>query len=113
MSKVNETLTVQVTDSSFDQEVLNNSGPVLVDFWADWCGPCHTIAPVLEELANEYQGRLRVGKVNVDENPETLARFGIGGIPTLILFKDGELKEKVVGVQPKSQLIGLIDQYVN
>ncbi len=113
MSKVNETFTLQVTDSTFEQEVINGSGSVLVDFWADWCNPCHMIAPVLEELADEYQGQLKVGKVNVDENPETPARFGIRGIPTLLLFKDGELKEKVVGVQPKSQLVSLIDQYVH
>ncbi len=113
MSKINKTFTLQVTDSTFEQEVINGSGPVLVDFWADWCNPCHMIAPVLEELADEYQGQLKVGKVNVDENPETPARFGIRGIPTLLLFKDGELKEKVVGVQPKSQLVSLIDQYVH
>ena len=79
---------------------------------AAWCGPCRTIAPVIEELAGEYQGRLRVAKVNVDENPEAPAHFGIRSIPTLMLFKDGELKEQVVGVQPKSQLNGLINRYV-
>ncbi len=112
MSKLNQTETLKVTDSTFEQEVLNANEPVLVDFWADWCGPCHTISPVIEELAGEYQGRLRVAKVNVDENPEAPARFGIRSIPTLMLFKDGELKEKVVGVQPKSQLNGLINRYV-
>ena len=112
MSKLNQTETLKVTDSTFEQEVLNANEPVLVDFWADWCGPCHTVSPVIEELAGEYQGRLRVAKVNVDENPEAPARFGIRSIPTLMLFKDGELKEKVVGVQPKSQLNGLINRYV-
>ena len=112
MSKLNQTETLKVTDSTFEQEVLNAKEPVLVDFWAAWCGPCRTIAPVIEELAGEYQGRLRVAKVNVDENPEAPARFGIRSIPTLMLFKDGELKEKVVGVQPKSQLNGLINRYV-
>ncbi len=112
MSKLNQTETLKVTDSTFEQEVLNANEPVLVDFWADWCGPCHTISPVIEELGGEYQGRLRVAKVNVDENPEAPARFGIRSIPTLMLFKDGELKEKVVGVQPKSQLNGLINRYV-
>ena len=112
MSKLNQTETLKVTDSTFEQEVLNANEPVLVDFWADWCGPCHTISPVIEELGGEYQGRLRVAKVNVDENPEAPARFGIRSIPTLMLFKDGELKEKVVGVQSKSQLNGLINRYV-
>jgi len=112
MNKLNQTETLKVTDSTFEQEVLNANEPVLVDFWAAWCGPCRTIAPVIEELAGEYQGRLRVAKVNVDENPEAPARFGIRSIPTLMLFKDGELKEKVVGVQPKSQLNGLINRYV-
>jgi len=113
MSKLNQTETLKVTDSTFEQEVLNANEPVLVDFWADWCGPCHTVSPVIEELAGEYQGRLRVAKVNVDENPEAPARFGIRSIPTLLLFDEGELKETVVGVQTKSQLIGLIDKYVN
>lgn len=113
MTKVNETFALQITDSTFEKEIINGSGPVLVDFWAEWCGPCHTIAPVLEELAEEYQGRLRVAKVNVDENPETPAQFGVRGIPTLILFEDGELKETLVGVQPKSQLAELLDPYVN
>jgi len=113
MSTANETLTLQVTENTFEQDVINSSSPVLVDFWAAWCGPCHMIAPILEELSNEYQGRLRVAKMNVDENPETQKRFGIRGIPTLLLFDEGELKEQVVGVQTKSQLIGLIEKYVN
>ena len=110
--KVNEAQTFKVTDSTFEQEVINAGDSVLVDFWADWCGPCHAISPVIEKLASEYQGRLRVAKVNVDENPEAPARFGIRSIPTMILFKDGELKEKVVGVQTKSQLNSLINRYV-
>jgi len=113
MSTANETLTLQVTENTFEQDVIYNSDPVLVDFWADWCGPCHMIAPVLEEISDEYQDRLRVAKLNVDENPAIQERFGIRSIPTLMLFKDGELKEKVVGVQTKSQLIGLIEKYVN
>ena len=113
MSVVNENYTLQVTENSFEQDVINSSNPVLVDFWADWCGPCHMIAPVLEELSNEYQDRLRVAKVNVDENRVTQERFGIRSIPTLLLFDEGELKETIVGVQTKSQLIGLIDKYVN
>jgi len=110
--KLNKSQTFKVTDNTFEQEVLNAKYSVLVDFWADWCGPCHTVSPVIEELAGEYQGRLRVAKVNVDENPEAPDRFGIRSIPTLMLFKDGELKEKVVGVQSKSQLNGLINRYV-
>ena len=110
--KVNEAQTFKVTDSTFEQEVINAGDSVLVDFWADWCGPCHAISPVIEKLASEYQGRLRVAKVNVDENPEAPARFGIRSIPTMILLKDGELKEKVVGVQTKSQLNSLINRYV-
>ena len=110
--KVNEVQTFKVTDSTFEQEVIDAGDSVLVDFWADWCGPCHAISPVIEKLASEYQGRLRVAKVNVDENPEAPARFGIRSIPTMILFKDGELKEKVVGVQTKLQLNSLINRYV-
>ena len=110
--KVNEAQTFKVTDSTFEQEVIDAGDSVLVDFWADWCGPCHAISPVIEKLASEYQGRLRVAKVNVDENPEAPARFGIRSIPTMILLKDGELKEKVVGVQTKSQLNSLINRYV-
>jgi len=110
--KVNEAQTFKVTDSTFEQEVIDAGDSVLVDFWADWCGPCHAISPVIEKLASEYQGRLRVAKVNVDENPEAPARFGIRSIPTMILFKDGELKEKVVGVQTKLQLNSLINRYV-
>ena len=112
MSTANETLTLQVTENTFEQDVIYNSDPVLVDFWADWCGPCHMIAPVIEELSDEYQDRLRVAKVNVDENPAIQERFGIRSIPTLMLFKDGELKEKVVGVQSKSQLNSLINRYM-
>ena len=112
MSTANETLTLQVTENTFEQDVIYNSDPVLVDFWADWCGPCHMIAPVIEELSDEYQDRLRVAKVNVDENPAIQERFGIRSIPTLMLFKDGELKEKVVGVQSKSQLNSLINRHM-
>ena len=112
MSTANETLTLQVTENTFEQDVIYNSDPVLVDFWADWCAPCHMIAPVLEELSDEYQDRLRVAKLNVDENPAIQERFGIRSIPTLMLFKDGELKEKVVGVQSKSQLNSLINRYM-
>ncbi len=113
MNKLNQTETLKVTDSSFEKEVLNAKEPVLVDFWAAWCGPCRTIAPVIEELASEYQGRLKVRKLNVDENPETPAQYGIRSIPTLMLFKDGKLKETTVGSQPKSQLTSVIDRHLH
>lgn len=98
-----------VTDSSFDQDVLKSTGPVLVDFWAEWCGPCKMIAPVLEEIASEYTGRLKVAKLNIDENPATPPKFGIRGIPTLMLFKNGSVEATKVGAVSKSQLAAFID----
>jgi thioredoxin 1 len=97
-----------ITDGTFDEEILKNDVPVLADFWAEWCGPCRTIAPVLEEIAQEFHGRLKVAKINVDENPEAPVRFGIQGIPTLILFKDGEPVERLVGAMPKDRLLSHI-----
>ena len=94
----------KVTDSSFEADVIKSDKPVLVDFWAEWCGPCVQIAPALEELANEYKDSLTVVKVNIDENPETPAKYGVRGIPTLILFKDGEIAATKVGAAPKRQL---------
>ena len=94
----------KVTDSSFETDVIKSEKPVLVDFWAEWCGPCVQIAPALEELANEYKDSLTVVKVNIDENPETPAKYGVRGIPTLILFKDGEIAATKVGAAPKRQL---------
>ena len=94
----------KVTDSSFEADVIKSEKPVLVDFWAEWCGPCVQIAPALEELANEYKDSLTVVKVNIDENPETPAKYGVRGIPTLILFKDGEIAATKVGAAPKRQL---------
>ena len=94
----------KVTDSSFEADVIKSEKPVLVDFWAEWCGPCVQIAPALEELANEYKASLTVVKVNIDENPETPAKYGVRGIPTLILFKDGEIAATKVGAAPKRQL---------
>ena len=105
-------MTVQVTDQNFESEVLKASEPVLVDLWAEWCGPCRTIAPILEELENDYAGKLKVAKVDVDANPETARRYGVRSIPTLRLFDGGELKETTVGVQPKMALATLVDQYV-
>ena len=94
----------KVTDSSFEADVIKSEKPVLVDFWAEWCGPCVQIAPALEELANEYKDSLTVVEVNIDENPETPAKYGVRGIPTLILFKDGEIAATKVGAAPKRQL---------
>jgi thioredoxin 1 len=99
---------VQLTDDSFEGEVLKSSTPVLVDFWASWCAPCKAISPVVDGLAAEYEGRVKIAKLNVDENPATPGQYGVRGIPTLILFKDGQVVDQVVGAVPKNQLEGLI-----
>ncbi|MBN9331800.1 MAG: thioredoxin [Comamonas sp. SCN 67-35] len=99
-----------VSDASFEADVLKSSSPVLVDYWAEWCGPCKMIAPVLDEVAGDYQGRLQIAKVNVDDNREVPAKFGIRGIPTLMIFKNGELAATKVGAMSKAQLTAFIDQ---
>ncbi len=99
----------QVSDQSFEQDVLKAEGPVLVDFWAEWCGPCKQIAPALEDLAKDYDGRVRVVKVNIDENPMTPSKYGVRGIPTIIVFKDGEVAAMKVGALPKSKLYEWVD----
>jgi thioredoxin 1 len=99
----------QVTDSSFDEEVLKSDTPVLVDYWAEWCGPCKMVAPVLEEIAKEYSGRLKICKLNIDENEATPPKYGIRGIPTLMLFKNGNVEATKVGALSKSQLAAFID----
>ena len=100
---------VYVTDDSFDSEVLQAESPVLVDYWADWCGPCKMIAPILDEIAGEYDGKLKVAKLNIDENPVTPPKFGIRGIPTLMIFKAGNVEATKVGAVSKSQLTAFID----
>ncbi|GAU07867.1 thioredoxin [Desulfoplanes formicivorans] len=100
----------QVADSTFEAEVLQNDLPVLVDFWAPWCGPCRAIGPVVEELAQEYEGKLSIVKMNVDENPSTPSKYGIRAIPTLILFKGGEVVEQVTGAVSKTSLKQMIDE---
>ena len=97
---------LQVTDANFEKEIVQSDIPAMVDFWAEWCGPCKTVGPVVEELAKEYQDKIKIGKMNVDENRETPAKFGIRNIPTLILFKGGKVAQTIVGAYPKSHLDG-------
>ncbi len=104
--------TVKVTDKTFQGEVLDAGVPVLVDFWAEWCGPCKMIGPALEELASEYEGKLIVAKVNVDENPNLPAKYGVRGIPALFMFKDGEVISNRTGAAPKASLKGWIEESV-
>lgn len=102
---------IEITDSNFD-EVINSGKPVLVDFWAEWCGPCKMIGPVVEELASDYEGKAIVGKVDVDSNPNTSAKFGIRSIPTLLVIKDGKIVEKQVGAVPKSVLAQKLEAHL-
>ncbi|MBI5430168.1 MAG: thioredoxin TrxA [Nitrosomonadales bacterium] len=101
-----------VSDATFEAEVLQSPLPVLVDYWAEWCGPCRMIAPILDEIAKEYTGRLSIAKLNVDENQQTPAKFGIRGIPTLMLFKNGNIEATKVGALSKSQLTAFIDSHI-
>jgi thioredoxin 1 len=101
-----------LTDNNFDQSVIKSSVPVLVDFWAEWCGPCRRLAPTVDELATDYDGRVLVGKLNVDDNPNVSFRYNIRGIPTLLLFKGGQIVEQVVGLADKASLKKLIEKHV-
>lgn len=101
---------LEVTDASFEQEILKSPLPVLVDFWASWCAPCRLIGPVVEEVAGEYKERLRVAKMNVDDNVNTPSQYGIRGIPALLIFKNGELVDQIVGAVPKAQLVNLVEK---
>ena len=103
---------VHITDESFEEDVLKAEDPVLVDYWAEWCGPCKAIAPILGEIAEEYAGRLKIAKLNIDENPSTPPKYGIRGIPTLMLFKDGNVEATKVGALSKSQLAAFLDSNI-
>ena len=108
-SQVSEAIS-HITDSTFEEEVLQSDEPVLVDYWAQWCGPCKMVAPILDEIAVEYQGKLKVAKLNVDDNPDTPPKYGVRGIPTLMIFKNGNAEATKVGALSKSQLTAFIDQ---
>ena len=101
---------VEVVDSAFDEEVMESEVPVLVDFWAPWCGPCRALSPVIEEISKDYEGSVKVGKVNVDENPETTMKFRIRSIPTLIVFKNGEVADQIIGAVPKSEIEKILNK---
>ncbi len=103
---------VHVTDSSFADDVLQSATPVLLDFWAEWCGPCKMIAPILDDVAKEFAGKLKVAKINIDENQQTPAQFGVRGIPTLMLFKAGAVEATKVGALSKSQLVAFLDSHL-
>lgn len=105
--------TVTLTDDNFENEVVHSDIPVLVDFWAEWCGPCKVLGPTIDSLAADYLGKIKVAKLNVDDNPRAAGRFGVRSIPTLIVFKDGEAQQSVIGIKPKGQLVDLIERYIH
>ena len=97
--------TMTITDDNFEQEVIKSDKPVLIDFWATWCGPCKMIAPIVEELVDEYEGKAKIGKLDVDNNQQTAIKFGVRSIPTILIFKDGKLKDTIIGAVPKVQIV--------
>ena len=103
---------VEVTDASFEDEVLKSDIPVLIDFWAEWCGPCKVLSPIIDEVSKDYEGRIKFAKLNIDENPNNTQKFGIRGIPTMLLFKDGELKATKVGATTKSNIVSWIKENI-
>ncbi|MCP4650615.1 MAG: thioredoxin [PVC group bacterium] len=105
-------MAIELTKDNFDQEVMNSDMPVLVDFWAEWCGPCRMIAPVIEEVSKEYEGKIKIGKVNIDQNAEVASRFGVMSIPTMIIFNKGETVDQTVGALPKEKMISFIEPYI-
>ena len=103
---------VEITDDNFETEVINSELPVLIDFWAVWCGPCKMIAPIVEELATEFEGKVKIGKLDVDSNQQTAIKFGVRSIPTLLIFKDGELKDTIIGAVPKTNIVEKLNSVV-
>lgn len=103
---------LEITDANFEQEVIKSDIPVMIDFWAVWCGPCKVIAPVVEELASEYEGRLKVGKLDIDNNQEVAVKYGIRSIPTLLIFKDGKIVDQIVGAVPKASIVAKINPHI-
>lgn len=103
---------LEVTDKTFQSEVLDYDGVVMVDFWAPWCGPCRMVAPIVEELASEYEGKAKIAKLNVDENPNTAGKYGVMSIPTLLFFQNGKVVDQIIGAQPKQAIASKLDKYI-
>lgn len=101
---------VTITDNNFEEEVINSGLPVLIDFWATWCGPCRMVAPIVEEIATEYEGKVKIGKLDVDANQQTSIKYGVRSIPTLLVFKGGELKETIIGAVPKKHIVEKLEK---